>query len=187
MIIRNFDELNEEFLFWKNQVNNVNRYFDDAPLLDDILDRRELIEHTIPPKSYFYRGRIFNLDEFITNEEEYYEWINSKSTQFQGYGKKESGAPPAKYAKEGRLNGVGISFLYTCNDETTVIHELRPTREEIISVAKFVTQKDLLFADLTQKTSEKIPIPKLSDLIGLIANEFATPHYADTIMLLPSI
>ena len=178
MRIRNFDELYDEFRFWKNEVNHVNRYFDDTPLLADIRSSGDLIECIIPKGSCFYRGRIYNLDEEITEKGGYETWLKSEDACFQGYGEIDSGAPPANYTKEGRLNGVGISFLYTSNDSDTVIYELRPTREEIVSVAKFITRKDLRFADLTQERSEGIHIRKLSDLIGLIAYEFAIPQYA---------
>lgn len=178
MRMRDFDELYDEFRFWKHEVNYVNRYFEDTPLLADIRSSGDLIGCIISKGSYFYRGRIYNLDEEITAKGGHENWLKSADARFQGYGKKDSGAPLAKYAKEGRLSGAGISFLYTCNDETTVIHELRPIREEIISVAKFITRNDLRFADLTQERSEEIHIRKLSDLIGLIAYEFSIPHYA---------
>lgn len=183
MKIRNFGELEREFLYWKNKVNNVNRYFDDTPLLSDLYQNRDLLKHTIRDKSYFYRGRIYNLDEKVTNAKELEDWVDWEDARFQGYKKQDSSAPTAKDAKEGRLNGNGISVLYTCNDINTVINELRPTRNELISVAKFITKKGLCFADLTEIKSTEIahrgiPYKKLSDLILLIADEFAVPHYA---------
>lgn len=178
MIIRTSGELKKEFLFWKNEVNNVNRYFDNTSLLSVIRRNHDLLACTVLEGDYFYRGRIYNLDEVITNEGGYDKWLNSKGTRFQGYGEKDCGAPLVKIAKEGRLNGNGISFLYTCQDPNTVIYELRPTRDEIVSVAKFITRKHLQFADLTQEKADRIYGQKLSDLIWLIAKEFATPHYA---------
>ena len=71
-----------------------------------------------------------------------------------------------------------MSFLYTCNNVETVIYELRPTRDERISIAEFVTKKDLIFADLTKNKLKNIQNATLYDLLNNISNEFSTPHYA---------
>lgn len=177
--MRNFDELSYEFFKWRQNVNNLNRYYDKTLLLDLLYDKAKLFEYDVRQGQSFYRGRVFDLDDIVSTKEQYEEWV-SKGGAFQGYNKKESGAPPAKYASEGRLNGKGISFLYTCSDVKTVIHELRPTRDEILSVAEFVVQKNLVFADLTEAKAAKIKIKnhRLADLLMLIAEEFSVPHYA---------
>ena len=162
----------------KQIVNRENRFYGNKSTVLDLLYENDAIYSTqIPAGREFFRGRIFDVDDVTSTYGKYHNWVDSDDGIFQGYGKSESGAPPAKFATEGRLNVKGIPFLYTCNNVDTVIHELRPTREEYISVAKFITKKDLKFADLTIFKSDRIKNADLSDLIMFIANDFSTPHY----------
>lgn len=176
--MKNFDDLNYEFSKWRQNVNKVNRNYNKTRLLNLLYDNANLFEYDIHKGQTFYRGRIFDLDDIVSTKEQYLEWIFNEKDDFQGYSKEQSSAPPAKYATEGRLNAKGISFLYTCSDVKTVIHELRPTVNERISVAEFITRKNLVFADLTETKADKIKQPLLSDLLWLIAKEFSIPHYA---------
>ena len=176
--MRNYTQLHYEFLKWEHIVNNVNRYHTKTPLLDLLWDNRSLLEYSVHKDETFFRGRVFNLDDIVSTNDEYVEWVDSKEKVFEGYNESASGAPPTRSATEGRLNGKGISFLYTCNNKKTVIYELRPTKNEKISIAEFITKQDLVFADLTKFNSNKINNQKFSDLIRLIAEEFSTPHYA---------
>lgn len=176
--MKNKNDLIYSFNKWKNTVNRINRFDNNSTLLKLLYDNSDLFEEKIHAKSTFYRGRIFNLDNVAPSNEKYIDWLNSNDKVFQGYDKKDCGAPPSKNATEGRLNGQGIPFLYTCSDLKTVIYELRPTKDEKISVAEFVTKKDLIFADLTRKKSRRINNYMLSDLLERIAMEFSTPHYA---------
>ena len=177
--MRNYTHLYSEFLKWKYKVNNVNRYYTATPLIKILWDNKDLLTYDILQGDKFFRGRIFNIDEVAPTNEKYIKWIESREEIFQGYDKNASGAPPRTSATEGRLNGQGISFLYTCKDETTVIYELRPTKNEKISIAEFEVKRDLVFADLTRYKSNEITNQQFSDLIRLIADEFSTPHYAD--------
>lgn len=177
--INNLKELSYEFLKWKNKVNKVNRYY-ESKLLDLLYDNRELFVYEILKGSNFFRGRIFDIEEVVSTNNQYEEWRNDALTDFQGYSKNDSGAPPAKYAIENRLNGKGISYLYTCKDVNTVVYELRPTINEKISIAEFVTKKDLLFADLTNikanQMERDMESQLLTDLLRKIAEEFSIPH-----------
>lgn len=173
----NFSELNHEFIRWKRTVNKKNRYFTHTKLLDLLYKYNPLFSYEVRRDDKFYRGRIFNLDDVLDNHQ-YFEWVDSNDKVFQGYSKEDSGAPSPNLAAEGRLNAKGVSFLYTCNNETTVVFELRPTREEVVSIATFIVNKNCRFADLTRYKSNKITDARLSDLLSLIADEFSTPHYA---------
>lgn len=177
-MMRNYTELRYEFIKWKNKINNVNRYYTRTPLLNLLWENKVLLESRVRQGEHFFRGRIFNIDDVVPTNREYIKWVDEKREAFQGYDKKASGAPPKRNATEGRLNGNGISFLYTCSEAKTVIYELRPTKNEKISIAEFVTKKDLVFADLTTFKSSRIADQRLADLIRLIAEEFSIPHYA---------
>ncbi len=176
--MRNFSELSYEFIKWKNTVNKRNRYFTKTDLLRLLYDNDKIFSYDVLQGDIFYRGRIFNLDDIVSNNNQYIEWVDSNEKTFQGYGKRDSGAPIAKTATEGRLNGKGISFLYACNNVETVIYELRPTKDEKVSIAEFVVKRNCIFADLTRFKSNKINDARLADLLRLVADEFSTPHYA---------
>lgn len=173
-----YSKFNIRFIKWKQAVNKKNRYFNQTDLLRMLYDYSSLFSYEVRRDDKFYRGRIFNLSDVVSSNRQYTEWTDSNEKVFQGYSKKDSGAPSPNIASEGRLNAKGISFLYTCNNMETVVYELRPTREEIISIATFIVNKNCRFADLTRYKSDKITDSRLAELLRLIADEFSTPHYA---------
>jgi RES domain-containing protein len=50
---------------------------------------------------------------------------------------------------EGRVNPQGIPCLYVAEDVSTAINEVRPWGESYVTVAEFVTQKELTVVDCT--------------------------------------
>ena len=61
---------------------------------------------------------------------------------------KEMGKPPNKIVPAGRANPKGISYLYLGSDNDTAIAEIRPSFNELITVAKFICSKDIKLIDL---------------------------------------
>ena len=171
-------KVRSDFYKWKKIVNEFNRFDIRNPFLSMLEDNRRLFSCRIDRDSSFFRGRIFNLDEVISNENEFIKFTESNEKIFQGYDEDKSGAPPHELAEEGRLNCKGISFLYTCNNPTTVIYELRPIKHERISIAEFITRRELNFADLRKNISRKsLDNEILSYLLSRIGEEFSRPHY----------
>ena len=171
-------KVRQDFYEWKNFINNFNRFDVCHPLLKVLIENQDVFSCNIKSGISFFRGRIFNLGDVASTEEELDVFFESKESVFQGYDKDKSGAPPKEFAVEGRLNCKGISFLYTSNDAKTAIYELRPIKNEIVSIAECVTTRKLRFADLRKKR------PKYYDnddilypLLTKIANEFSKPHY----------
>lgn len=118
------------------------------------------------------------MGDVASTEEELDVFFESKESVFQGYDKDKSSAPPKEFAVEGRLNCKGISFLYTSNDAKTAIYELRPIKNEIVSIAECVTRRKLRFADLRKKRPRYYDNDDiLYPLLTQIANEFSKPHY----------
>ena len=168
-----------DFYHWKETIVKFNRFDTRNPFLSILEKNRGLFSCRIKEGLSFFRGRIFNLDEVVSNSEDFDKFIDSDEEVFQGYDADKSGAPPHELAAEGRLNCKGQSFLYTCNNPTTVIYELRPIKHERISIAEFITTRDLNFADLRKNVSAKlIDNEVLSYLISRIAEEFSRPHYS---------
>ena len=52
--------------------------------------------------------------------------IVAEERPFWGFKESDCDAPPKEYAKTGRANSVGISFLYAALDKKTAITEMRP-------------------------------------------------------------
>lgn len=103
------------------------------------------------------------------------EWENnytSKPIEFWGYDAEKSDAP-TKNATQGRINPIGISYLYTARDINTAISEIQPTIEQIVSVAKIKTSKKLkLFCfDFKEalKNSDfwKLPLSEYKNRVGM--------------------
>lgn len=69
------------------------------------------------------------------------------------YDKTDMKAPPAQNATAGRANPMGIPYLYLSDNEDTVLHEIRATLHDEISLATFIKKSiytdDILLADFT--------------------------------------
>lgn len=93
--------------------------------------------------------------------------------KFKGYDKQNSLPPPPEFAIAGRANPKGISYTYLCEDELTPIYEVRPTINQIVSIAKFKTTKKLKIYDLSAyKTDENEILP----LFETISKKFSLPY-----------
>ncbi len=53
------------------------------------------------------------------------------------FNKSQMGAPPVGIASGGRINPVGISYLYLCSDPKTAVREIRAGIHEKVTVASF--------------------------------------------------
>lgn len=93
--------------------------------------------HNFDDGMSFYRARINDFDD-AHNQSNYFSL-------------EQMGAPPAKHAKNGRLNPQGISCLYLADDINTSIAEVRPWVECKITVAEFVLRKDINVINLSDK------------------------------------
>lgn len=69
---------------------------------------------------------------------------------FIPYSNSQIGAPPPLLAGIGRLNRAGVSYLYSATDKYTAISEIRPHPGDVVSVGKFIVNKELLIFDLTE-------------------------------------
>jgi hypothetical protein len=64
---------------------------------------------------------------------------------------KEMKKPPIENSTtNGRANPIGISYLYLATDEKTAIAEIRPYKEETVTIAEYSCNHDLNLADLRQ-------------------------------------
>jgi RES domain-containing protein len=70
---------------------------------------------------------------------------------FEPYSNSEIGAPPPYLAGFGRINRAGVSYLYCATDKYTAISEIRPHPGDIVSIGKFIVNKELSIFDLTER------------------------------------
>ncbi|WP_415061285.1 RES family NAD+ phosphorylase [Bdellovibrio sp.] len=114
---------------FQDELKHINRFFPKTKIIDTE-DLRNLFSFLIlkSPPSNFYRARISDGKELFSLE--------------------QMGRPPARIAKGGRANPVGISYLYTASDEQTAISEVRPNVADKICVAKFSVNSSVTLLDL---------------------------------------
>ena len=168
-----------DFRKWKQDIQDFNRFDDRSHFLRILQNNAEAFTTKIRRNTSFFRGRIFKLEDVVKTEEEYIAFIKSPEQVFEGYDETQSGAPPRDKAIEGRLNCVGVSFLYTSNDPKTVIYELRPIKHELISIAEFKTKQSLKMADLRRQIVRQLKdYEELYTILTKIASEFSRPHYS---------
>lgn len=66
----------------------------------------------------------------------------------------EMGAPPANACTQGRLNPVGIPYLYVASTRETAVAEMRPWRGAEMSLATLVVQPGIELVDLRDPEGE---------------------------------
>ena len=167
-----------DFFLWRNTVNTRNRFDINNPFLKMLDNKVDLYKVYLNSDYTLYRGRIFNINELVNNDQQMNSFLNYQGP-FQGYSAIDSGAPPAEKTTEGRLNCKGIPYLYTSDSIKTAVYELHPICREMISIAECIPKKELLFADCTQYSSKSVrdyDLP-LSWLLKEISVEFSRPHY----------
>lgn len=105
---------------WSDFVNAIkqnNRFHTDHINLEVFKQYCEAAAFSFKSNTILHRARIWNGDV--------------------PWDKKQMGAPPGGRASGGRINPVGISYLYLCSDSETAIREIRAGIHECISVATF--------------------------------------------------
>lgn len=103
--------------------------------LDKIIRENELT-FSISKGTTVYRGRK------ITEEEiKYADGVN------YGFDEKQSGVPPYRKTHNGRVNIAGIPVLYTAAEQYTACAELRPIKNDFLSIAEYELSNDILVAD----------------------------------------
>jgi hypothetical protein len=87
-------------------------------------------------------------------------------------------SPPAHLAKDGRINPVGIPYLYTSDKKLAAISELRPWVGAKICLAELLTNRDLFVFNAIPENIDKMD--KDSKIILNCINElFSQPIYSE--------
>lgn len=148
-----------------------NPVFPDCDLVNEFIEFLPKLHITIETDRILYRARSFNEKYFdVVNPHLYDEiktiedvktisnfinkQLNDKKADynngFAGYNAKDSFVnPDVKTIPEGRCNRQYEQCLYCCDSTETAISELRPVREEKISVAEIKVEKKLDLIDIS--------------------------------------
>jgi arsenate reductase len=111
----------------------------------------------------------------------------NQEIDFYGYDKSNSDAPPSEYAKEGRANPKGISYLYAAKDVKTAILEMRPQMQKIYNIATVELVKDAKIFDFTYSPAQfkEDEYSIVADLYR-ISEEFSKPNFGDLAEYVPT-
>lgn len=106
--------------------------------------------------------------------------VADEESPFWGFKEIDCDAPPKEFAKAGRANSVGISFLYAATDKRTAIMEMRPQIGQCFNICNIEICKDIRIFDFTYTAGElkENEYMKSGDLYA-ISKEFSCPNYGN--------
>lgn len=147
---------------FKNEIKKENRFFIKNPA--DL----ESIEETLPVREYS-KGKIFYRSRISDDE--------------NGFLINEMGKPPHKFAKSGRANPQGISYLYVAQSKDTTLYEARATFLDYVSIGEFKLLEKIKIITLRNSYQvspfiEGFSIEKYvqnKEFIDLLENELSKP------------
>lgn len=171
-----------------NHVAYINR-FGGSPtkdnvcsFIDEILKRKEMIYHISKGKP-IYRARKIPRNEIKKNE----------TGKWKGFDKKHSGMPPYRETPNGRANIAGIPVFYTATEKETACAEIRPMKNDYISLAIYEIIEDMDVANFTleqvqnvekqiqgqlflKNMFESFSMPISNELIDYLPSEFISEY-----------
>lgn len=97
-----------------------------------------------------------------------------------GYSKQESGAAPSDATGNGRINPIGISYLYASSRRETAALEVRPHISQMVSIAEVMTTEDIVLFDLSRDVFAKDDTTNEETKMfrKLLAHYFSRPNYS---------
>ena len=134
---------------FRNEIVNKNRFFPSAvPYKDKLIKLFSYLTIDLFPPVKYYRCRIQNSDI--------------------AYESSEMGKPPADKVKNGRVNPIGISYLYLASEKDIAIHEVRPHIGHRVTIASFQLVDRVSVIDLRNPEATLSPFTfEEDDLLSL--------------------
>ncbi|MGJ1367894.1 RES family NAD+ phosphorylase [Sphingobacterium spiritivorum] len=136
------------FLSWDNfsdEIKTVNRFHLKNSL--DLEKLKSLFRHFqkgLPKGKKFSRARISDTQD--------------------GYPISKMGNPPNEYAKSGRANPNGISYLYLSNDVKTTLYEVRASLFDYVTVGTFRLEENINVVNLSRSTYDVFRLAEMESL-----------------------
>jgi len=136
------DDINENLNYWdtlKDELKWQQRFLSDISYLEDLgWDGFFNTQFELTPKHELFRGRVHH------------------QSGLNAYNEDEMMCPEPRMAKGGRANPSGIPYLYLCDNQDTVLYEIRASYLDELSIgtfrlkSKYVSTK---IVDFTEETS----------------------------------
>ncbi len=130
---------------YKNRFGGSEVKDDVCDYMDWVLSKEDIIFHILKDM-VIYRARKISREEITKNEEGH----------FVGFDEKKSGMPPYRKTPNGRVNIAGIPILYTAIEKETACAELRPMKNDYISIAEYKITDDIDVANFTLDQIDKV-------------------------------
>lgn len=133
-----------DFLIFEVAVTNKCRFFRDANIeefLDAISETAVSRTESIKAGTVLWRAQLG-----VQPVGDDYRWRPFEKKRMM---------PRTDLATEGRANPVGIPVLYCATEPDTALAEVRPNLASTLSLAKLITQRDLVVVDCSKNISEK--------------------------------
>lgn len=93
----------------------------------------------------------------------------------------EMGAPPSEKASAGRVNPIGINYLYLANDHRTTLNEVRAGVYDYVTIGDFELKEDIMIIDfmlldkVSPFTGNALQLAVNMEHLKKISNEIAKP------------
>lgn len=123
--------------------------------------------HQASKGKLYYRARKIKPEDIWQKDD--------SQTNFYGHKKEDCLGPPPSKAIPGRANPKFISCLYLAEDEYTALAEVRPTRNEYISISEIRTIKDLKLFDFKYRSDSVNGSHYLKQILTWLSFSFSAP------------
>lgn len=137
---------NFEWEDFSNAIKKENRFHTNHINTNVLKKFLKFVEKTYPSGKIFLRARI--------------------STNENGFNKDDMGSPPPEKASAGRVNPLGISYLYLSDNLYTTFYEVRANVYDFVTVGEFALNRNINIIDLSQ-------LDKISPFSGINCTEYA--------------
>ena len=121
-----------------------------------VLDKKSGFLIDMPSGTSLYRARAVNSGDVTKTK-----GLSVNGFQTTGFDENNSIECPLGMGSEGRNNIRGVSYLYVAEDPITACVEVKTIPSQLVSLAEFMTQKELRFIDFSFTTQKHIN-PELS-------------------------
>ena len=136
--------------FYANHISFINRFGgsetknDVCNYIDWVLSGEEMTRQFLKG-TVIYRARKIKREDITTDNDGH----------FVGFNAEKSGMPPYRKTPNGRVNIAGIPILYTATEKKTACAELRPMKNDYISIAEYCLTEDIEVANFILEHIEK--------------------------------